>query len=161
MSTKTTDPTQRDYYIGRAPADEHAMRADFASAYQLEHTYQSDPSEENETLHWDANAIDDRWTSHDAPEIRQRWDYLNDAVHDWSRAPDTMRRMHENIEFNQAKGFDMVEPDQWRSLQQARELTDNGQWQQASESDRAATASMNAFATAAATEQGHESGWER
>ncbi|MBL1079494.1 hypothetical protein JK358_34320 [Nocardia sp. 2] len=149
-----TDPTQPGYYTDRAPADEHAMRADFAHAYQLERMYQSDPSEANEQLHWRANAIEDRWNDHPDEDVRQRWDYLGDAVDDWRRAPEVMHRMHENIAFNQSQGFDMVEPHQWRSQQQARELTGNGEWHPALDSGHARP--VNAFAAAAAAEHGTE-----
>ncbi len=149
----TTDPTQPSYYTDRAPAAEHQLRADFAHYHQARETYFADPTEENEQRFEDARTADGHWRHGPDPVASHKWQYLWDAVDDWKRAPGAMNRFHDQIQTDLADGYEGLSPDEWRSQQQARELTGHGIWEP--ETSSTTTASMNAFATAAA-EQGHE-----
>ncbi|MFC8385840.1 hypothetical protein [Nocardia sp. NPDC057272] len=84
---------------------EEAMRADFDRHADL-----SDQMETGVT-HPDSTMTDEQILAIDAQqqELEQRWaggphaehwQYLSDAHDDWRQAPDTMRRMHENIAHN-------------------------------------------------------------
>ncbi len=100
------------------------------------------------------------WTGPDAPAgAVAAWAYLEAAVHDWRRFPDTMGQAAEVFDRWHHQGLKTLDPVQWRSLQQARELTWNGAMEH--EPDRAdgreghlATGPehtrVNAFAAAAA-----------
>lgn len=123
------DPTHPEYYTGRAPADERAMRADFALAHRIEQEAITTESDDDAAyLVAQVDRIHERWNQHADPHVREQWTYLSNAADDWHRAPRLMADLHAEITVDRARGFDTITPSQWRSQRQARELTGHGQW---------------------------------
>ncbi|MGW5572634.1 hypothetical protein ACWEVD_15630 [Nocardia thailandica] len=93
---------------------EEAMRTDFDQyvdlSDQMDHgltRYDNPITEEQITAIGDQQeAVQDRWRN--GPHA-QHWNYLEDAHHDWRQAPDTMRRMHEDIAHNGGFGLTDIE----------------------------------------------------
>jgi len=126
---------------------EEAMRADFDRYVDLsdQKTYgliqREDPitAEQLDAIATEREIIADRWR--EGPHA-EHWGYLDDAHHDWREAPDTMRRMREDIAHN--GGFGVTEI-QTRSLDQAATLVARSNertatWQAEARAQRDATA---------------------
>lgn len=123
------DPTHEEYYIGRAPAEERAMRADFALAHRIEQeAISADTEDEVSRLVAQVDGLRAKWIRYGGEKLREQWAYLSNATDDWQRAPRLMADLHAETAVNRARGFDAISPSQWRSQQQARELTGHGQW---------------------------------
>lgn len=123
------DPTHEEYYIGRAPAEERALRADFALAHRIEQEAISAESDDDAArLVAQVDRIHERWNQHADPKVREQWTYLSDAADDWRRSPCLLADLYAETAVNRVRGFDAISPSQWRSQQQARELTGHGQW---------------------------------
>ncbi|MEV6361327.1 hypothetical protein [Nocardia asteroides] len=103
---------------------EEAMRADFDQLIDLsdQRTHglirRDNPitGEQVTAISNQQEAIQDRWR--EGPHA-EHWGYLEDAHHDWRHAPDTMRRMREDIAANGGFGVTDIEA---RSLKQAGAL---------------------------------------
>lgn len=135
MSTEnpTLDMDLDDPFIARyatkvADPTEVLLRADFARAQAQRHTaWQAETDDERHLRLNEVRGIEQRWQGRE-DEFGETWWYLNDAHHDWLSAPDTMRRFHDQIHLDQAAGVHGLTDVQWRSQQQARELTGHGSW---------------------------------
>ncbi|WP_433206650.1 hypothetical protein ACQP1G_20450 [Nocardia sp. CA-107356] len=75
-----------------------------------------------------AAEISTQWRGRDDALCRA-WIFAEGAIADWTRSPDTMRRLLDDVEFNAgvSGGTGLAQIDV-RSLYQARELTGNGTW---------------------------------
>ncbi|WP_280351718.1 hypothetical protein [Nocardia abscessus] len=104
------------------------MRADFDRAKDLRDTaVHAETMDQMDAICDRANTISERWLDR-GDEYGDAWRYLEDAHGDWRSAPDTMRRMHEQIAADQAEGFLPISEIDWRSQQHARELAGHGAW---------------------------------
>lgn len=130
LSWKRDDPFIARYADKVNDPGEVLVRADFARMHELETRtdYGQMSEQELDQLLDRTSEISRRWQSRD-DHTGDTWRYLEDAVADWRRAPDTMRRFHEQIQIDRASGFEAISPDQWRSQLQARELTGHGTWE--------------------------------
>ena len=113
--------------------EEVRMRADFARAEEFRRASVHFESEENKRLLLGrAREIDARWRGRD-DELGRAWLYLNDALLDWQLEPQFMGEFHDQIRRDQAQGVHVLADIDWRSQQQAREMSGNGTWEQAAE----------------------------
>ncbi|MBF6341750.1 hypothetical protein IU450_38615 [Nocardia abscessus] len=129
MSTNELDDLYINRYAGRVQNPEEVlMRADFDRAKDLYDTaVHAETMDQMDLICDQANAIGQRWLDR-GEEFGDAWRYLEDAHSDWRSAPDTMRRMCEQIAVDRAQGFHAISDIEWRSQQHARELTGNGAW---------------------------------
>ncbi|MGW4329686.1 hypothetical protein ACWEKR_27800 [Nocardia sp. NPDC004573] len=129
MSSNDLDDLYINRYAGRVEdPTEVLMRADFDRAKDLHDTaVHAETMDQMDVISGRANAISERWLDR-GDEYGDAWRYLEDAHGDWKWAPDTMRRMHEQIAVDQAQGFLPISEIDWRSQQHARELTGHGAW---------------------------------
>ncbi|WP_280245483.1 hypothetical protein [Nocardia abscessus] len=129
MSTNELDDLYVNRYAGRVENPEEVlMRADFDRAKDLYDTaVHAETMDQMDLICDQANAIGQRWIDR-GEEFGDAWRYLEDAHSDWKSAPDTMRRLHEQIAADRAQGFHAISEIEWRSQQHARELTGNGRW---------------------------------
>ncbi|MGY1871980.1 hypothetical protein [Nocardia gipuzkoensis] len=129
MSTNELDDIYINRYAGRVEdPTEVLMRADFDRAKDLRDTaVHAETMDQMDAICDRANTISERWLDR-GDEYGDAWRYLEDAHGDWKSAPDTMRRMHEQIAADQAEGFLPISDMQWRSQQHARELAGHGTW---------------------------------
>lgn len=103
---------------------EEAMRTDFDHYVDLHDQTDhglirhDNPITEQQLLdiHDQREALSARWRN--GPHA-EHWGYLDDAHHDWRQAPDTMRRMNEDIAHNDGWGVTDIEA---RSQAQAAAL---------------------------------------
>ncbi|MCP9621590.1 hypothetical protein FOH10_29505 [Nocardia otitidiscaviarum] len=126
MNVESTDPVQPQYYLDRgAFALEAEMRADYAvvrNARKIAARVQFD-SHRAELLAA-ADRIARRWAS--PAGVTGPWEQLDNAVSRWERTPQLMHRLHDQVtEGGREPG---MLPIDWRTCQQARELTGNGTW---------------------------------
>ncbi|WP_433759909.1 hypothetical protein [Nocardia sp. CA-135398] len=135
MSSNDLDGQYINRYAGRVENPEEVlMRADFARAEELRRTAWLAETEEERYLRFTkVRGIEASWSRRD-DELGEAWWYLNDAHHDWLSEPDFMREFHDQIRADQAHGVAAISDMQWRSQQQAREMTGHGSWEQAAES---------------------------
>ncbi|WP_370011681.1 hypothetical protein [Nocardia cyriacigeorgica] len=135
------DPADPNYYEGRGITSwaEKQMRADFARAEALhaealnigiDDGLDFDAAmDKADAIRDRAYDIDRRYRAHPSEQVREDWEYLSDAVQDWKAAPETMVRFHDSYAADRQNGlFEALTPEQWRSQQQARELTGHGEW---------------------------------
>jgi hypothetical protein len=128
MSTNELDDLYINRYAGRVEdPTEVLMRADFDRAKDLSGTAFHASGEDMDRIFDKVDEISARWSDRD-DEFGAAYRYLEDAHSDWRSAPDTMRRMHEQISIDQAQGFLPISEIDWRSQQHARELTGHGEW---------------------------------
>lgn len=128
MSTNELDDLYINRYAGRVENPEEVlMRADFDRAKDLSETASHASGVDIDRIFDQVEEISDRWTNRD-DELGAAYRYLEDAHSDWRSAPDTMRRLHEQIAGDRAQGFHAISEIDWRSQQHARELTGNGRW---------------------------------
>ena len=134
-STRRTGPTESSYYIDRAPADERAWRADFATMHAWQAAYnaalsgQVDVTDALIRQRRSALAIDDYYSHHADESVRNGWTYLTAAVNEWTTRPDVMAAIYEPIECTQTGRWKtLATASQWCSQQQARALTGHGDW---------------------------------
>jgi hypothetical protein len=130
MSTNELDDLYINDYVDKvADPEEVLMRADFARVQEMRNNM---PYVETE-----ADEIAVRWSSrHD--DLGAAWRYLRAAHDDWERSPKAMRRFHEQVDIDQSQGVHVLSGIEWRSQQQARELTGHGFWSESlTEADRA------------------------
>ncbi|UGT71559.1 hypothetical protein LTT66_16270 [Nocardia gipuzkoensis] len=129
MSSNELDDLYVNRYAGRVENPEEVlMRADFDRAKDLYDTaVHAETMDQMDLICDQANAIGQRWLDR-GEEFGDAWRYLEDAHSDWKSAPDTMRRLHEQIAADRAEGFLAISEIDWRSQQHARELTGNGRW---------------------------------
>lgn len=134
MSTEHThtDPLDPTYYAARGATDpvEQQMRADAAREDRLmKESRAAETLDELDKCSDSAKEIRSRWVKHDSHTVRQNWGYLADARADWRSSPATMERFHDRILDDRVNGHSSaMSPVQWRSQQQAREMSDRGQW---------------------------------
>ncbi|MGY1948925.1 hypothetical protein [Nocardia asiatica] len=128
MSSNDLDDLYINRYAGRVEdPTEVLMRADFDRAKDLSETAFHASGDDMDRIFDKVEEITDRWTSRD-DELGAAYRYLQDAHSDWKSAPDTMRRMCEQIAADRAGGFHAISEMDWRSQQHARELTGHGAW---------------------------------
>ncbi|WP_280431565.1 hypothetical protein [Nocardia brasiliensis] len=135
MSTEnlTPDTDLDDPYIARyaGKADDPAevlLRADFARAEAMQSdAWKADSEEERHCRFLEVQRIRNRWRDRD-DEFGEAWWYLNDAYHDWLQDPQFMGELHDQIRAGIDTSVHRVTDVQWRSQQQARELTGHGTW---------------------------------
>ncbi|WP_327114179.1 hypothetical protein OHB12_33720 [Nocardia sp. NBC_01730] len=129
MSTNELDDLYINQYVDKvADPEEVLMRADFARMQEIrDNMPHVQTAEERYQLSNQADAIDQRWGGQLSDE-RETWQYLQDAHDDWKRSPEVMCRFHEQINIDQAAGLCGLSGTEWRSQQQARELTGHGSW---------------------------------
>lgn len=97
------------------------MRADYEEYHRLSQAKNTATSDEQiEQFDELMDDIAEQWCS---GEHGQDWMFLDGAVGDWQRHPDTMRRMVHGAQMNLAEGVETLTRIQWRSLDQARALT--------------------------------------
>ncbi|MGN2634591.1 hypothetical protein ACTD5D_30960 [Nocardia takedensis] len=104
---------------------EDHMRGEYEQYHRLgQDMYQAETDAEIDRISAQREQIADRWQ---AGPHAQHWEYLGDAHEDWQRAPDTMRRFMDNVEFNRDRrtGLSNLTEVQQRSQEQARALTGN------------------------------------
>lgn len=127
-----TDPTDSQYYAARGVTNEleQQMRADAVRHDRLlEESRHVGFLEEFEKFSGQAEAIEDRWSTHDSATVQADWAYLTDARYDWDRAPGTMERLYEQVIIDRVDGVtDGMTPAEWRSQRQAREMAGHGAW---------------------------------
>ncbi|MGW4247177.1 hypothetical protein [Nocardia sp. NPDC004722] len=146
----SSDPTDPGYYIGRAPAGERQMRADFARAYQAQMAYLNNTHDSVVRRGFqDSLAIEEHYATHPDPGVVRRWSYLGAAADSWASMPETMTQAYDHIHAQRAAGNRIVNNVEWRSQQQARALTGNGEWMPGSDSAATGSEPLNAFAVAA------------
>ncbi|WP_433714475.1 hypothetical protein ACQP2U_10375 [Nocardia sp. CA-084685] len=128
------DPFINQYADKVTNPEEVLMRADFARAQEIrDNMPHAETEQELDQLIEQADAITVGWSSrHD--DLGAAWRYLRDAHDDWTRSPETMRRFHEQVAIDEAAGAHVLSGIQWRSQQQAREMTGHGFWYPAAES---------------------------
>lgn len=133
MSSNDLDDLYINRYAGRVEnPQEVLMRADFDRTQDLITTafhaeFHAESDQDAERIFDQVDEIRNRWTDRD-DELGAAYRYLQDAHSDWKSAPDTMRRMHEQITADRAQGFHAISDIDWRSQQHARELTGHGAW---------------------------------
>ncbi|MGY1944777.1 hypothetical protein [Nocardia asiatica] len=133
MSTNELDDLYINRYAGRVENPEEVlMRADFDRVKDLTTTafhaeFDAESDQDAERIFDQVDEISARWTDRD-DELGAAYRYLQDAHSDWKSAPDTMRRLCEQIAADRAQGFHAISEIDWRSQQHARELTGNGRW---------------------------------
>lgn len=136
MSTEHTHtyPTDPTYYAARGVTDpvEQQMRADAAQEDQLMKDSRTvETLDEFDKCSDAAKEIRSQWVKHDSHTVRESWGYLSDARADWRHSPATMERFHDRILEDRVNGHNSaMSPVQWRSQQQAREMSGQGQWRE-------------------------------
>ncbi|WP_280396885.1 hypothetical protein [Nocardia carnea] len=132
QGNRPTDPMDPRYYAARGVTNEleQQMRADAVRQYRLlEEARNVGSLEEFDKFSGQAEEIEDRWRTHDSATAQADWAYLNDARHDWSRAPGTMERLYEQVIIDRVDGVtEGMTPAEWRSQRQAREMAGHGDW---------------------------------
>ncbi|MFI6310696.1 hypothetical protein ACIBEK_11340 [Nocardia fusca] len=132
QDNRPTDPTDPRYYAARGVTNEleQQMRADAVKAERLlEEARHAGELREYIKIAEPAEEIDRKWANHDSAAAQADWAYLNDARHDWSRAPGTMERLYEQVIIDRVDGVtDGMSPAEWRSQRQAREMAGHGDW---------------------------------
>ncbi|WP_040698210.1 hypothetical protein, partial [Nocardia vinacea] len=130
------DPFINRYAAKVTNPEEVLMRADFARVEELRRTSVHAETEDQRVLQLSqARGIDTRWSGRE-DELGQAWCDLNFALHDWKCEPDYMRRFYDQVRHGQGQGVAAmaISDIEWRSQQQAREMTGNGSWEPATES---------------------------
>ncbi|BDT97308.1 hypothetical protein [Nocardia sputorum] len=128
MSSNDLDDLYINRYAGRVEnPQEVLMRADFDRVKDLSETAFHATGDDAERIFGKVDEISARWSDRD-DELGAAYRYLEDAHSDWRSAPDTMRRMHEQITADRAQGFHAISEIDWRSQLHARELTGHGAW---------------------------------
>lgn len=120
----STDP---NYYTLASTQTERHMRADFARSWQLRDAARHAETEHDcELLEQQAADVTAPWIHHESEAWRQRFAYLDAAARDWRDRPELMRRVCDGVAEHHAAGRPTTSALEWRSLQQARELTGHG-----------------------------------
>ncbi|MFR9767745.1 hypothetical protein [Nocardia sp. SC052] len=129
MSSNDLDDLYINRYAGRVENPEEVlMRADFDRVKDLsEAAFRTEFRQDSDRIFDQVDEIRDRWSGRD-DELGAAYRYLEDAHSDWRSAPDTMRRMHEQITADRAQGFHAISEIDWRSQLHARELAGHGAW---------------------------------
>lgn len=124
------DYTNPYYYFDKAAYwREQVMRAELAGVYEMRQAAQrADTDAEIDRLLGRAAELSAQWRGRD-DALGRAWIFAQDAIADWTRSPDTMRRLLDDVEFHAgvSGGTGLAQIDV-RSLYQARELTGNGTW---------------------------------
>ncbi|MGW4247178.1 hypothetical protein [Nocardia sp. NPDC004722] len=162
--------TNEYHYADAEKVWEGRLRADYAHVYFAGAKLGSESvsTEQFFAITDDIDAVRDAWQEAPA-EARQAWAYLDAVVHDWRHYPDTMRRASDVFDRWHHQGLKTLDGVQWRSQQQAKELTGNGFMQyepfladiarhkrEGHLAEPGTSAPVNAFATAAAAEHDSE-----
>ncbi|WP_280431566.1 hypothetical protein [Nocardia brasiliensis] len=131
----TPDTDLDDPFIARYAGkvedpNEVVLRADFARMQHVLDTMElTETGPEFYALGDQANEIDLRWLEGDDAEDRAAWRYLSQAHEDWQQSPEIMAQMYGQMQLDQDRGYQfLTTAQQWRSQQQARELTGHGEW---------------------------------
>ncbi|MET7770185.1 hypothetical protein [Nocardia sp. NPDC005366] len=101
------------------------MRGEYEVFYRLgREMFEVDTDAEIDRIDQQRWEIARRWQG--GPHA-EHWNYLEDAFHDWQRAPGTMCRFMDNVAFNRERqtGLSELSDVQLRSQEQARALTGN------------------------------------